>query len=214
MLFFKHMWGWFVLMLFFMLSIPILPNDGWFSAQRELEINRAFYGDAAHVNQLRAAKTRFNKWFVETGLYEKSIELTRPRSTSRAPAPKGQLTSVELSAFHTYMNQFWDGLLRVIYRWEVNWHWYLIAIISLFAGVNEGLCRRRLLPANVMYVSPANFHLVGHFLIANVIGALLVLPWLPVVMTWWMWIFAIAGLSRFWVYAVVSLPTLSAQRLK
>ena len=200
-------------MLFFVLSIPILPNSGWFSMSRELEVNRAFYGSVAHSGHIGRSQTRFNAWFVDTGMYQTSLDMTTPKATKRGPVPRGELVNIEVGMMRTYVTQFWDGMLRAIYRWEVNKHWYLIAIVSLFVGVNEGLCRKKIIPSKALYVNPANFHLIGHFLLANVIGSLLVLPWIPVVMTWWLWMIAIAVLTRFWVYAVVSMPSLASQKI-
>jgi Domain of unknown function (DUF4400) len=213
MLFFKHAWIWVMAMVFFVFTVPILPNEGWFSAAKEIELNRAFYGEKANAAFVKQAQTRFHRWFVATGAYELTLKYTEPKATRRDTPKQGEFIAVEVSAFRWYVEQFWDGMVRALYRWEVNLHWYVIATITLFAGVNEGLARRKITPTSSVYISPANFHLVGHFLIANIVGALLVLPWLPIAMTWWLWIAVILVLSRFWVYATMSLPTIAPQRM-
>lgn len=214
MLFFKHAWWWFVAMLFFMFTVPLLPNSEWFAVRREIEVNRAFYGDASNSRFIQSAQLRFNRWFVDSGVYALSVKMTEPRKTKPGPARRGEFVDVEVSAFHTYVGQFWDGVLRALYRWEVNAHWYVVAVMSLILGVNEGLVRKQILPANAMYRSPAGFHLAGHFLVGKILGFLMVLPWLPVVMTWWLWVAAIIILTIFWSFAVLSTPLLRGQKLE
>ena len=214
MLFVKHVWGWFLVMLCLVLSFPMLPTDGWFSVAREVEVNDAFYGMERNSRYVADAQARFQRWFVDTGAYGTTLGLAARESPSAARQPGKEFTSPNISGiFDHYVEHFWDGILRAIYRWEVNQHWYVLAIVGLCAGVNEGLAKRQINTARTLYVSPANFHLAGHFLIANVIGSLLVLPWLPIVMTWPIWIVAIAVLTRFWVWAVISLPSLKPQNL-
>ena len=214
MLFLKHAWFWFVTMLFFMLSVPVIPNNDWFSAKEEVRSNAAFYGADANARFIERAQKRFNHWFVDTGIYGKSIELTRPASTTRQRTRPDQLVDVEVSAFGTYVDQAWDGVLRALYRWETNKHWYVMLIISMLVCLNEGVVRRTMRPATVLYRSPAGFHVVGHFLIANVVGILLVLPWIPIALTWWVWCLMLPILCPFWVYAALSLPVLGSQELR
>lgn len=216
MLFFRHIGMYFLVTLILVCSFPILPNDGWFSVARELEVNRSFYGEARHAKYLSAAQERFNWLFVRTGAYQTSVDLSTPTPVGQRSGQNKEFVDVSVSVGDwttDYVRHFWDGILRAIYRWEVNQHWYVLALISLFVGVNEGLGKRQINTARTTYVSPANFHLATHFLIANVVGAILVLPWLPVVMTWPMWIIAIAFLTKFWTWATVALPSLKAQSL-
>ena len=214
MLFFRHIGIYFLVTLFLICSFPILPNDGWFSAAREIEVNRSFYGEERHSRYLSNAQDRFNWLFVRTGAYQTTVGLAAPKPVGKRTGPNNEFVDVYDGGWaHEYVRHFWDGILRAIYRWEVNQHWYLLALIGLFVGVNEGLGKRQINTARTTYVSPANFHLATHFLIANVVGALLVLPWLPVVMTWPMWMIAIALLTRFWTWATIALPSLKAQSL-
>jgi hypothetical protein len=211
-LFFKHIWWWFVIMLFCVLSLPILPLDGWFSVSNEVTLNQRFYGPETHRKVVEASQQRFNRWFVDTGAYGFTMDFTKPTPKTTKLA-ENEFKNLDVGSARVYVNQFWDGVLRAVYRWEINWHWYLIAVISLCVGVNEGICKRNIRPADALYVSPANFHLVGHFLVANVVGALLVLPWIPLVMTWWLWVIAIMLMTKFWGYAVMSMPSLKAKSL-
>lgn len=214
MLFFRHIGMYFLVTLLLVCSFPVLPNDGWFSIERELEVNRAFYGEQRHERFLAHAKDRFNRLFVRTGAYKTTMDLAAPKPAPQRTDSGREFVDINDGDYaYDYVRHFWDGILRAIYRWEVNQHWYLLALIGLCVGVNEGLGKRQINTARTMYVSPANFHLATHFLIANVVGALLVLPWLPVVMTWPMWIIAIALLTRFWTWATISLPSLKAQSL-
>jgi len=211
-LFLKHIWFWFVIMLFLMLTMPIVPASEWFSAQAEVRANSAFYGPEANSRFIARAQQRFAWLFVDTGIYDASLKLTQPAPAK--PRRTGELQEVDVWAFGTYVRQAWDGVLRALYRWETNKHWYAILVISMVACLNEGLCRRTLRPATMTYRSPANFHLVGHLLVAKVIGVLIVLPWIPFAMTWWMWVALISLLCPFWVYAALSMPTLASQDLR
>ena len=214
MLFFKHIWLYVLIAVCLICTFPIMPSDGWFSVSREIEINRAFYGEERHSQFVKAAQARFNWLFVRSGAYQTSVDLAAPDAPDRRSGPHREFINPNVSGWaEQYVRHFWEGILRALYRWEVNQHWYVLVLIGICVGVNEGLGKRQINTAKTLYVSPANFHLAAHFLIAKVLGALLVLPWLPIAMTWYMWIIAIAVMTKFWTWATISLPSLKPQRM-
>ena len=112
MLFLKHIWFWFVIMLFLMLTMPIVPASEWFSAQAEVRANSAFYGPEANSRFIARAQQRFAWLFVDTGIYDASLKLTQPAPAK--PRRTGELQEVDVWAFGTYVRQAWDGVLRAL----------------------------------------------------------------------------------------------------
>ena len=204
MLFLSHLRTWLIASIILVFTFPLLADNGWFSIDDELAKNSASYGLRRNRECIQLAQQRFSSWFITTGWYEKSkagdhVDQNRQGLAAIGPGPA--------SFFEGYIEKFWASILRAMYRWEINKHWYFILGVTAFIGVAEGIGRRSIRSARGGYNNPVETHITTHFLIIKVMGIFFVLPWVPFTLDGLMWVIAIVLSCIFFVRVTMSIQT-------
>jgi len=123
--------------------------------------------------------------FVDNGLL---------RRTLMASGNVGGLTEGTATFSHTWTENFWLLVYRMIYRAMVMKFWLVGTAFFALAMFVDGTARRKVKASAAGFVSPLSFHLAGHGLLVvlGTLFAVLVVP-VPVVAMYWVAVGAMLG---------------------
>lgn len=183
----SHLKVWFLLVPVLAIAVmPAIPDRTLFEIPAvETASLVASIGAERVDNATRSANILFRQSFVDNGLL---------RRTLTASGNVGGLTDGTASFAHTWTENFWLLVYRVIYRAMVMKLWLAGTAFFAVAMFVDGTARRKIKASAAGFVSPLTFHLAGHGLLV-VLGTLfgvLVVP-LPVVATYWVVVAAALG---------------------
>lgn len=168
-------WWLIALPLLLLIVMPMVPSDDAFRHFPEEEAaNARWIGQEVHDKARATATTRFRAWFVDSGVARKSYTMFIKDGGKVIKAEDGMRAATK-----KWLDHFWMGVYRALYRWEVAWMWYAGLFFFALAAAIDGWVVKNVKSTEFGYSNPLNFHLAVHMLIV-MIGLAFVIPFLPI----------------------------------
>jgi Domain of unknown function (DUF4400) len=183
----SHIKVWFLLVPVLTIAVmPAIPDRTLFEIPAaETASLVAAIGSERVDDATRSANVLFRQSFVDNGLL---------RRTLMASGNVGGLTEGTATFSHTWTENFWLLVYRMIYRAMVMKFWLVGTAFFALAMFVDGTARRKVKASAAGFVSPLSFHLAGHGLLVvlGTLFAVLVVP-VPVVAMYWVAVGAMLG---------------------
>jgi hypothetical protein len=184
----SHLKVWFLLVPVLSIAVmPAIPERSLFEVpEAESASLAASVGIERADAATRSANDLFRRSFVDNGLLHRTLA---------ASGPVGGMTDGGFSTFaHTWTENFWLLIYRMLYRAMVMKMWILGTVLFAVGMFFDGTARRKIKASAAGFVSPLSFHLAGHglLLVLGTLFGVLVVP-IPVLVSYWLAVAALLG---------------------
>ncbi|BAO93064.1 DUF4400 domain-containing protein [Caballeronia cordobensis] len=184
----SHLKIWFLLVPVLAIAVmPAVPDRKLFEVP---DVETRSLVDTVGQQKVDAAVSRANEMFrhafVDTGLLHRTLN---------ASGSVGGLNDGGFSSFaHTWTENFWLLVYRIVFRAMVMKLWIVGTILFAIGMFIDGTARRKIKASAAGFVSPLSFHLASHglLLVFGTLLAVLVAP-LPVLAGYWVAAAALLG---------------------
>ncbi|WP_176060266.1 DUF4400 domain-containing protein [Paraburkholderia sp. BCC1876] len=180
-------WWFFIVPIISVFIMPVIPERSLFEIpDQESGSVVATVGEARADEAVAHTNLLFKRLFVEPGFVRATIDATR----------EDTLSDGGVSDFaHTWVQNFWLLIYRLLYRAIVMKLWLLGTAVFCLAMFVDGSMRRKIKAAAAGMASPLSFHLAGHgiLLVFGITFAVLVAP-VPVLAQYWVVVAICLGL--------------------
>jgi hypothetical protein len=171
---FRQLIIWLGIVIVMVVAIPFLSvkfDWGVAASEAEMQANRLALGEQRNAEAIDKTLERFDRYFVKPGLYQAYVYSGSADSILQAPKLR--------SSWRLYAEAMWQGILRAMYRAEINWPWYTTMFFVAVASVIDGAVVRASRAAQLYYSNPTVFYVVTHAALAKTVAILVIALFIP-----------------------------------